>query len=84
MATIDNGAAGRTRLNLDVDAALLDRMRQAAMEREMTVEEFILVTIERRVRDAASDVHAAPLTTATDPVLAELWNSPRDAAYDDL
>ncbi|HEV8639130.1 MAG TPA: hypothetical protein VG370_33400 [Chloroflexota bacterium] len=79
-------AAKRPRISLDVDPELRRRVRLAAAMRDVTVRRYLLEAIEARLRDDLSepDDEAVALTAAADPVLAELWDNDRDAAYDRL
>jgi hypothetical protein len=47
---------------------------------------YVLTAIERQLeQDLRDDSDALlALTAAADPVLAELWDNPQDAAYDRL
>jgi hypothetical protein len=58
----------------------------AAAKRDLTVRQYVLDTIEERLRADLGDEDevASALTRKADPVLAELWDNRRDAAYDGL
>ena len=74
----------RPRLSIDVSPAVRRRVRLAAARREVTVGQYVLEALEERLeKDLASDDLLA-LTSDADPVLAELWDNPKDAEYDDL
>jgi hypothetical protein len=61
------------------------RLRLAAARRDLTVRQYLLETIEERLREDLDDTDGPiALTSKTDPVLAELWDNPRDAQYDRL
>ena len=82
--TIDR-APNRSRISIDVDPALRRRIRLAAANRDLTVRQYLLETIEQRLGNEVADIGAElPLTASTDPVLAELWQYERDAEYDRL
>lgn len=72
----------RPRLSLDVDSAFLEQVRRAAADHEVTVRQYVLTAIEERLRLDHAARPAEPLTAATDPLLADLWDNPNDAAYD--
>lgn len=74
----------RPRISIDVKPAVRQRLRLAAATRDMTVGQYILEAIEERLsQDIGDDLQeGALLSAATDPVLADLWDNPRDAAYD--
>ena len=78
-------APKRYRISIDVDPELRRRIRLAAANRDLTVRQYLLETIEQRLGDEDADIAAElPLTASTDPVLAELWQNERDAEYDRL
>ena len=85
MASPSERTAKRPRISIDIDPALRRRVRIAAAEREMSVREYVLEAVEARLEgDAATEDLVAPLTAAGSPVLAELWDNPFDARYDEL
>ncbi|MBI3184599.1 MAG: hypothetical protein HYZ28_20885 [Myxococcales bacterium] len=48
----------------------------------MSVARYILEAVESRLLEDLGEDEGAPLSAKSDPVLAELWDNPRDAAYD--
>lgn len=76
----------RPRISIDVRAEVRQRLRLAAARRDITVRQYILEAIEERLsQDVGEGLDdGSVLTMAIDPVLAELWDNPRDAAYDHL
>jgi uncharacterized protein (DUF1778 family) len=76
----------RPRLSVDVSPSLRRRLRVAAARRDVTVGKYVLTALQRQLQqDVREDSDAIlALTAAADPVLAELWDNPRDAAYDRL
>jgi len=64
------------------------RVHIAAARLDQSIREYVWEAIEARLKkDLVSDPASgdlAALTEQADPVLAELWNNPRDAAYDKL
>jgi uncharacterized protein (DUF1778 family) len=79
------GTTKRPRLSVDVEPRMRQRLRLAAAKRDLSVRRYVLEAIEERLReDLGDDPEEAVLTRKTDPVLAELWDNPRDAAYDHL
>ena len=78
-------ATKRPRISIDVEPELRRRLRLAAAKRDLTIQRYVLDAIADPLReDPGDDFDAAGLTSKTDPVLAELWDNPRDAAYDRL
>ena len=75
------------RLSIDVTRETRRRIRLAAALREQSIRQYVSEAIESRLRDdlaggMATDLLA--LRASADPVLAELWDNPEDARYDDL
>jgi len=76
----------RPRLSVDVSSSLRRRLRVAAARRDVTVGKYVLTAVERQLQQDLKDESDAilALTAAADPVLAELWDNPKDAAYERL
>jgi predicted Holliday junction resolvase-like endonuclease len=78
----------RSRLSIDVPLEAHRRIHIAAARRDQSMREYVWEAIEARLRrDLVNELASGDLTALTeqaDPVLAELWNNPRDAAYDKL
>lgn len=78
-------SAKRPRISIDVRPELRRRLRLAAARRDLTVRQYLLEVIEERLRDdLGREEEVLSLTAKSDPVLAELWDNPRDEAYDRL
>jgi len=86
MARALDSAAKRPRISLDVIPEVRRRLRLAAATRDLTVRQYVLDAIEERLREDLGDEDEgmSALTGKADPVLAELWDNRRDAAYDRL
>ncbi|MGH7828743.1 MAG: hypothetical protein ACREP8_01070 [Candidatus Binatia bacterium] len=76
----------RPRISIDVQPAVRRRLRLAAAKRDLTVQQYVLDAIEERLREDLGDEgdEVLGLTAKADPVLAEVWDNPRDARYDRL
>jgi uncharacterized protein (DUF1778 family) len=75
----------RPRISVDVLPEVRRRLRMAAAKRDVTVRQYVLEAIEERLREDLDDSEGMlALTARADPVLAELWDNPRDAEYDRL
>lgn len=75
----------RPRISVDVMPEVRRRLRLAAAKRDVTVRQYVVEAIEERLReDVGEEAELTALTAETDQVLAELWDNPRDAAYDRL
>ena len=83
MATTQERGA---RLSIDVPTATRRRIRIAAARRDQSIREYVCEAVEARlVRDLADQLSATDLVALNeraDPVLADLWDNPKDAAYD--
>ena len=80
--------AKRSRLTIDLSADLKRRLRLLAAHRDVSIRQYVLETIEERLAkdwgELAEQEGLLALTARSDPVLAELWDNEKDAAYDAL
>lgn len=78
----------RARLSIDISREARRRVHIAAARRDQSIRDYVWEAVEARLKhDLAGELSAvelAALTARTDPVLAALWDNPRDAAYDEL
>lgn len=78
----------RERLSIDVSREQRRRLRIAAAKHDQSIRDYVWDAVETRLREDRIHERSAgdllTLTEETDPVLAELWDNPRDAAYDDV
>ncbi len=76
----------RPRISVDVLPEVRRRLRLAAAKRDLTVRQYVLEAIEERLREdlGEEDEGVLTLTAKADPVLAELWDNPKDSEYDRL
>ena len=74
----------RPRISLDVAPKLRRQLRLAAAKRDLTIRRYVLEAIEERLREDLGEEAEGVLTLTgkADPVLAELWDNPRDSVYD--
>lgn len=79
-------ASKRTRLTIDLEVDVKRRLRLIAAHRDVSIRQYVLDTIEDRLAsdwaELAEQEGLLALTAQSDPVLAELWDNERDAAYD--
>ena len=78
---------GRIRLTVDVSRELKRRLRLVAAKQDITMREYLLQVLEERLAQdlpAGEEEELLAFSSDSDPVLAELWDNDRDAAYDDL
>jgi uncharacterized protein (DUF1778 family) len=75
----------RPRISVDVSPEVRRRLRLAAAKRDVTIRRYVLDAVEEQLRQDLGDTESElALTAKTDPVLADLWDNPKDAAYDNL
>lgn len=78
----------RARLSIDVSPEARRRIHIAAARRDQSIRDYVWEAVEARLeRDLADERAAADLLAMNeraDPVLAELWDNSKDAAYDDV
>jgi plasmid stability protein len=78
----------RTRLTIDVPPEVKRRLRIAAARRDISMRQYVLEVLEERLADDLPPLIVEEgllaLTAEADPVLAELWDNDKDAAYDHL
>ena len=86
MARPMESSTKRPRISVDVLPEVRRRLRLAAAKQDVTVRQYVLEAIEERLREDLGDDSEGmlALTAKADPVLAELWDNPRDAEYDRL
>jgi len=79
-------SAKRPRISVDVLPEVRRRLRLAAAKHDLTVRQYVLEAIEERLREdlGEEDEGMLTLTAKADPVLAELWDNPKDSQYDRL
>ncbi len=79
-------AVQRPRISLDVTLAVRRRIRMAAAKRDVSVRQYVMDALQERLREDLGDEgqEILALTAQADPVLASLWDNPKDAAYDRL
>ena len=81
-------ASRRARLSIDVPPEARRRIRVAAARRDQSIRDYVWEALEARLKkdlgDAETRRDLVALTEQADPVLADLWRNPRDAAYDDV
>lgn len=77
----------RAKLSIDVTPEERRRIRMAAAMRDLTIRQYVLEAVEKQLaEDLKAEDHEEflSLTAEADPVLAELWDNEKDAAYDRL
>ncbi len=76
-------AIKRPRISIDVSPEVRKYLRLAAAKRDMSIGAYVLDAISDRIREDLGEELLA-LNAKSDPVLADLWDNPKDARYDDL
>jgi uncharacterized protein (DUF1778 family) len=78
----------RARLSIDVPRAARRRIHIAAAKRDQSIRDYVWEAVEARLnQDLADELSRGDLVALTeraDPVLADLWDNAKDAAYDKL
>ena len=78
----------RARVSIDVPKDGRRRLRMAAAKRDQSIRDYVWQAVEARLKqDLVDELSAADLIALherADPVLADLWDNPKDAAYDKL
>ena len=77
----------RARLSVDVSRETRRRIHMAAARRDQSIRQYVSDAVEARLKEDLGDLTPEDLlvlSERTDPVLAELWDNPKDAAYDEL
>jgi hypothetical protein len=78
----------RSRLTIDVGSDIKRRLRLIAAHRDISLRQYVLETLEARMAkdwaDLVEQEEMLALTAQSDPVLAELWDNDKDAAYDTI
>jgi uncharacterized protein (DUF1778 family) len=84
MARPTEPSAKRPRISIDVLPEVRRRLRLAAAKRDLTIRQYVLEAIEERLREDLGEEREdlLALTSEADPVLAEVWDNAKDAAYD--
>lgn len=80
--------AKRSRLTIDIPPEVKRRLRLVSARRDISMREYVLLALEERLAEdlppMADGEGLMALTAWADPVLAELWDNEKDAAYDRL
>jgi uncharacterized protein (DUF1778 family) len=78
----------RARLSIDLTVAARRRLRMAAAKRDLSIRQYVLEAVQERLKEDLGEEEMREsllaLIAQSDPVLAELWDNPKDAAYDRL
>lgn len=83
MTHATRSSAEWSRISMEVDPPLRHLLEVAAAAHEQSIGQYILEAVKDRLRQDSDDrFEGNALTAASDPVLAELWDNPKDAEYD--
>lgn len=83
MTHATRSSAEWSRISMEVDPPLRRLLEVAAAAHEQSIGQYILEAVKDRLRQDSDDrFEGNALTAASDPVLAELWDNPKDAEYD--
>jgi predicted transcriptional regulator len=70
----------KARLTIDLEPDVHARLKIVAARRRTTMRHYTVQAIERQLSEEPTEY----LTAREAPVLAELWDNPDDAVYDDV
>jgi uncharacterized protein (DUF1778 family) len=74
----------KEKLNIEVSLAEHKKIEVLAALHGNTITEYVLESIRERMRRENEDEDLLKITTSLNPVLEELWNNEKDAAYDGI
>jgi len=74
----------RNRLSIDVSPELHRRIKILATTHDKTIREYVLETLEERLRQEEEARQLVAMTANVGPVFEELWDNEKDAYYDNL
>jgi hypothetical protein len=76
----------RPRISVELLSEVRRRLRLAAAKRDLAVQQYVLEAIEEQLREdlGQEDEGVMTLKAKADPVLADLWDNPKDSSYDRL
>jgi uncharacterized protein (DUF1778 family) len=85
MAQVSRSSSQPSRISLEVEPSVHRLLQSAAAAHDQTIGQYVLEAIKDRLRQESEDEAGAnAVMAAADPVLAELWDNPKDAEYDRL
>ena len=86
MGRVMESSVKRPRISIDVAPEMRRRLRLAAAQNDQTIRQYVLQALEERLQEDLTEREKGllALTARADPVLARLWNNPKDAEYDRL
>ncbi len=71
---------------MDVSTETRRQLKLAAAKKDVSLREYVLSALESRLTEDLKELEENGglylLTAVSDPVLAEIWDNERDAAYD--
>jgi hypothetical protein len=71
-------------LSIEMSPEEYERIKVFAAFHGNTINEYILESVRERMRQESEKKDLLKITTSISPVLKELWDNERDAAYDEL
>jgi len=78
----------RARLSIDLSLEARRRIRLAAAKRDLSIRQYVLQAVQEQMKEDLDNEGAREnllaITAHADAVLADLWDNPKDAAYDRL
>ena len=74
----------KARLSIDLSEEEREWIRMAATVRNISLREYVLNAIRIQLNNDLPHSTEMALSAKEEPVLAELWDNEKDAAYDEL
>ena len=74
----------RCRLSVDVNLEEHSKIKMSAAMHNLTIRRYVLEAIRERLRQDSEQQELLAMSSQADPVLAELWDNEKDAAYEKL
>ncbi len=76
--------ASKEKLSIEVSLAEHKKIEGLAALHGNTITEYVLESIREKIRREIENEDLLKLTTSLNPVLEELWDNEKDAAYDGI
>lgn len=74
----------KERLSIEVSPVEHEKIKELAAFHGNSINEYIIESLRERMRQETEKKDLLQITTSVNPVLEELWDNEKDAAYDRL
>lgn len=75
---------GLNRLSIDMLPEEHKKIKAYAALHEKSMREYVLETLRERIKQEGEEGQLLAMTIEPSPVLKELWDNEKDAAYDEI